>query len=191
MLNLIKNKKGEVLNLFFQDVGREYYLREIAKNLGKEPGHYQKIINDLVKEGILEDRRRGNMRFFKLNKDYPLYQELKKIISKTIGIEGRLKELVGGFKDIKCAFIFGSIAKEKETTASDIDLMLIGEIDHDILIQKVSQLEAELNREINYHIYGYSEAINKLKEKNNFFINVFRQPTIVLKGDLYDFKKFY
>jgi len=115
MLSLLKNSKGAILGLFFKDPDREYYLREIAKSLGKEPGHIQSSLNFLVREGILEDRRKGNLRFFKLNQNYPLYEELKNIVSKTIGVEARLKKLVGEFEGVECAFIFGSIAKEKST----------------------------------------------------------------------------
>ncbi len=65
MLKLLKNNQGKILNLFFKDSEKDYYLREIAKNLGKEPGVFQKAINNLVKEGILQDERKGNLRFFK------------------------------------------------------------------------------------------------------------------------------
>ena len=141
MLNILKNGKGEVLNLFFKDPEKEYYLSEIANILGKKPGQYQRIINSLVEENILTDKRKGKLRFFKLNKDYVLYEEIKKIISKTIGVEFKLKKILDEFTDIKHAFIFGSIAKDKESEQSDIDLMLIGEADQDNLTKKFSTTE--------------------------------------------------
>lgn len=187
MLNLLKNTKGEILGLFFKDTDREYYLREIAKNLGKEPGYIQASLNALTQEGILKDERKGNLRFFKLNKGYPLYEELKNIVSKTIGIEAKLKKLVSEFKGIKYAFIFGSIAKGKEYGESDIDLMLIGQADQDDLVLKVNKLEGELKREINYQTYSGREVTSKIKEKNDFFIGIFDEPKIILKGNLNEF----
>ena len=189
MLNFLKNGKGEILNLFFKDADKEYYLREIARNLGKEPGYFQAALNSLVEEGILKDERKGNLRFFRLNKDYPLYDEFKKIISKTVGIEAKLKWLVDKFKNIECAFIFGSIAKGKEYGESDIDLMLIGKINQNDLIEKVTSLESELKREINYHVYSKQEVMSKLQEKNNFFIKIFNEPKIILKGNIDEFTK--
>jgi len=155
MLEILKNSKGAILNLFFKDADREYYLREIAKNLNKEPSYIQQSLNFLVKEGILQDERKGNLRFFKLNKSYPIYEEIKKIVSKTLGIEAQIKELVDNLTGAEYAFIFGSIAKGNEYSGSDIDLMLIGkDINEDYLIQKVNKLEYGLNREINYHIFS-------------------------------------
>ena len=55
MLSFLKNGTGKILNLFFQDPDKEYYFREIAKILGKEPGFFQKSLENLVNEGILLD----------------------------------------------------------------------------------------------------------------------------------------
>ncbi|MEA3272899.1 MAG: helix-turn-helix domain-containing protein, partial [Patescibacteria group bacterium] len=76
MLDFLKNGKGEVLNLFYKDTDKEYFFREIARNLKKEPGAIQNALDTLVKGGILIDERKGNLRFFKLNKNHLLYKEI-------------------------------------------------------------------------------------------------------------------
>ncbi len=187
MLNFLKNGKGEILKLFFQNPGKEYYLREIAKNFNKEPSHYQKYLNNLVDDGVLLDERRGNMRFFRLNQEHALYEEIKSIISKTIGLENELKQLVDNINNVECAFIFGSIAKGSENNNSDVDLMLIGSIDQDILIDFISQAEGKIAREINYHVYSRQEIMEKIKENDVFISNIFSSSIIKLKGDPYDF----
>ncbi len=189
MLNFLKNGEGEILKLFFEDSKKEYYFREIAKNLKKEPSHYQKYLDNLVDDKILLDERRGNMRFFRLNKEHPLYEEIKSIISKTSGLENELKKLIDKLDNVECAFIFGSIARGTENNNSDIDLMLIGNIDQEALTIMVSSIEGKIAREINYHIYSSQEIIKKIKEKNNFISNIFLSPIIKLKGDPYDFTR--
>lgn len=187
MLNFLKNGGGEILNLFFKDQEKEYYFREIAKKLNKEPSYCQKYLDNLVKDEILLDERRGNMRFFRLNKEHPLYDEIKSIISKTIGLENELKELVDKLDNVECAFVFGSIAKGTENNNSDVDLMLIGNINQDALINMISSLEGKIAREINYHIYSSQEIVKKIKEKDGFISNIFLSPIIKLKGNPYDF----
>ncbi|MFH1522822.1 MAG: nucleotidyltransferase domain-containing protein [Patescibacteria group bacterium] len=182
MLDIIKNGKGKILNLFFKDVDREYYLREIAKILKKEPGHFQVSLNSLVEEGILVDERKGNLRFFKLNKDYHLYEELKKIISKTLGVEVKLKDLVNKLDNIQYAFIFGSIAKNEEHSESDIDLMLIGYADADYLSKEINELHRELGREINYHLFSIEEVKDRISNGDNFLNRILNNPLIILKG---------
>lgn len=188
MLNFLKNGGGEILKLFFKDVEKEYYFREISKILNKEPSYYQKYLDRLVEDKILLDNRRGNMRFFRLNKEHPLYEEIKSIVSKTVGLENELKEIVDKLCDVECAFIFGSIARGKENSNSDVDLMLIGNVDQDILTPLLSLAEGEIAREINYHIYSREEIIKKIKEHDSFISNIFLSPIIKLKGDPYEFE---
>lgn len=191
MFDFLKNGRGAILELFFKNPNREFYLRELATTLNQEVSSIQNYINSLVEQNIIQDERKGNMRFFKLNRNHPIYEEIKSIISKTIGIEHKLKELVSVLPKIEYAFIFGSIAKGKEYGSSDIDLLLIGEVDQDFLVERISKLQSELSREINYQIYTKAEVIKKLAEKNEFFLNIFSEPIINLKGDAHDFRKLF
>jgi predicted nucleotidyltransferase/predicted transcriptional regulator with HTH domain len=190
MLDFIKNKKGEILNLFFQNTDQELYLREIARILDKEPGLFQRDIESLVKEGILKDERRANLRYFKLNKNYSLYEEIEKIIFKTLGIGAQLQKLVDNLPQIDQSFIFGSIAKNTEYVESDIDLMLIGVVDQDLLIKRINKAEKKLKREVNYVLYGKNEIMKKLKQENDFLMKIFKEPKIILKGNLDEYSKF-
>jgi len=189
MLNLIKNGKGEILKLFFGNPEKDLYLTEIARALGKKPAYYQRILNGFSEEGILTDERRGSMRFFRLNKNYPLYEEVKRIFSKTLGVEKMLNDLADKLDGVECAFLFGSVASSRENLESDIDLMLIGSVDQDFLTNEIAGLEGEIGREINYHIYGHKEAADKIASGDGFFMNIFSSPIIALKGDPDQFKK--
>jgi len=189
MFDFLKNSKGDILNLFFQDTEKEYYLREIAKLLDKEPSSVQQALEYLIKEKILLDERKGNLRFFKLNKNHPLYEEIKRILRKTLGLEAQLKELVAKLPDIESAFIFGSFAKGREYGGSDIDLMLIGQADEDKLIEEIKPIEEKLKREINYQVFTKSEIKNHLLSgKDGFIALVFQEPKILLKGNLDEFR---
>ncbi|MFH1412889.1 MAG: nucleotidyltransferase domain-containing protein [bacterium] len=175
------------MNFLFKNPDKECYLREIARNLNKEPSYIQNSVNTLVSDGILKDERKGNLRFFKLNKEHILYNELKNIISKTLGLEHKLKELVNSLEGVESAFIFGSIASNKEDSESDIDLIIIGSVNQDQLIDNITKLELELNREINYHLYGKEEVIDKINKQSDFIIKIFNEPKIILKGNLDEF----
>lgn len=172
-----------ILELFFNDPSKEYYLREIGRIFGKEPGVFQRDINKLVESGILLSETKANSRFFKLNKNYHLYKELKSIFFKTFGAEGRIKEILKNIKKIDIAFIFGSFAAKREDSFSDIDLMIIGEPDEDCLIKELSKLEKRINREINYHIFSKKDFKNKIREKNSFIKGILSKPKIFLIGE--------
>ncbi len=169
-----------ILEIFFNDPEKSYYLRELARITGKQPGVFQKDINALADKNILISEKVANSRFFKLNKNYPLYGELKSIFLKTVGAQAQLKNSLSKIKNIKTAFIFGSFAKKNEDSISDIDLMIIGNPKEDLLMPEIIKIENKTAREINYHIFSSEEWEKKIKQKDNFIRNVLAGEKIFL-----------
>jgi predicted nucleotidyltransferase len=81
-----------------------------------------------------------------------------------------LHEVLAPFADgIKLAFVYGSIARGEETSASDVDLMVVGEVSFADVVSALRQSEAKLGREVNPTVYSPSEFREKLAAKNHFF----------------------
>jgi predicted nucleotidyltransferase len=131
----------------------------------------------LEKSGLFKKKVEGNQVYYFLNKNSAFFNEYKNIIFKTIGVAGALKKELEKIKGIKKVFIFGSFAKNIEDSASDVDLMIIGIVDEDILISKVSKLESVFGREINYHLFDEKEWNKKLKTES-FLKGIIRGPKI-------------
>lgn len=181
-LKFTKNQIS-ILEMFFRHPEKSYYLRELGRMLGKEPGVFQREINKLVEQGILASERIAVSRFFRLNKKHALYLEYKSIFFKTFGAEAQLKSALERIKSIEVAFIFGSFAKNKEDQFSDIDLMIIGHPDEDRLIAEVSKIEKALDREINYNIFSRKDLVRGLKGGELFLEEVLRNSKIFILGD--------
>ena len=169
-----------ILEIFFNHPDDAYYFRQISHFLNKKPGVFQRDINNLVKNDVLESYYQGNNRFFKINKNYSLYKDLKNIFFKTIGVKGELERILKDIEGIKNAFIYGSFARGEEQKQSGIDLCIIGSIDENLLIKKLTELEKKVDREINYILIAESEYKNKLKNKNSFLKNINKQDKIYL-----------
>jgi len=169
-----------ILEEFFHNTDKAYYLQELGKVLGKKVGVFQRDINKLVENGILEDYHRGNNRFFKLNKIHPLFPEFKNIFLKTTGVVGLLEKELTNIDGIEKAFIYGSIASGKEDLNSDVDLFVVGEADEMVLINIVNDIEKRIGREINYILISEEEFERKISEKNSFILNVLNNKIIKL-----------
>ena len=188
---LIKFTKNQtlILEVFFNNHEKSYYLRELGRIIGKQPGIFQKDINTLVNKGILISEYRANSRFFKINKKHPLYAEFKSIFLKTVGVKAQLEKALKRIKNINVAFIFGSFAKGREDSFSDIDFMLIGNPDENILISKTSLIEKHLGREINYNIFSIKDFKKGLREKEVFLEEVLENPKIFIIGNKNELEK--
>ena len=186
MINYAKKPKSrlrqKLFTYFFTNPNENLYLREIAVILKEDPGNLSKELAKLEAEGLFIAQVRGRQKYFSLNKKHTLFKELKSIVFKTLGVEGSLRAIIEHTDGISLSFIYGSFAEGKENTASDIDLLIVGEPDEDQLLPKIEQLEKKLQREINYNIYPEKEYKEKIKSNNSFVDNVRKRPKIILKG---------
>ena len=181
-MNIFTKNRAELLSLFFTNPDKSFYMQEIGRILNKKPGVFQRALNNMASEGILVSEYRANSRYFTVNKNNPIYKELKSIIFKTIGISGSIKQELEELKNLELAFIYGSFAKNKENYLSDIDIVIIGGLDEEILINKLDSLEKKLQREINYKIYSYKNLNKEISEKEPFIINILKDKKIMLIG---------
>lgn len=188
MKPLTKNR-AELLKLFFTNPDQAFYMQEIGRILGKKPGTFQRTLNNLVSEGTLESEYRANARYFKVNKNYPLFEELKGIVFKTVGVSGSLKDVLERVGNVEFAFIYGSFAKAKENYMSDIDLITIGDLDEDRIIRELDRLEGQLQREINYKLYTLKEFRKEVEERTPFLVEILRDKKVMVIGDETELRK--
>lgn len=184
---IFKSKTRKALfRLYFTNPENEYYLRELERLLSIPVSMIRKELNHLEVDGIFVSRRRGNQTYFYLNQTYPLFDELKSIVFKTIGIKKLLTEVLKKIKGAGVAFIYGSFAKNEDNVASDIDLFVIGHVDENALIKEINKIEKILKREINYNLYKKEDFEKKKKEKDSFIMDILENPKIFLKGEKND-----
>jgi len=185
--NLLSSKvRQKLFRLYFSQTNRRHYLRELERLLDEPVGNIRRELLRWSKAGLFLREKVGNLTYYSLNKSFPLYEELKAIVSKTIGIEYILKEGLKGIESIVLAIIYGSVASGEDTGNSDIDILLIGNPDMDELVNNVQEMEKELGREINYVLYTPEEFKRKKEARNTFIIDVLRNSKVFIIGEEYD-----
>jgi len=184
MLLLLNSKlKRKLLTYSFTHPDESYYVRELAHLIQEDPGNLCRELKRLEDEGIYMSAVKGRVKVFCLNKRYPLFKEMKKIVSKTEGVRGSIEELVRRHPGIRLAFLYGSYAKEKERKSTDIDLVIVGEFARSPFTREVRALESKLNREINFTPYSRSEFEKERKKGGGFLNLILKDRIVVLKGE--------
>lgn len=183
-LGISKSKARRALvALFFTNPDQEYFPRQLERLSGIFVGNLQKELIKMERANLLESRRLGRLKLYKLNIKHPLYPELKSVVAKTVGIEEMIRAELSRLKGIKTSCIYGSFARGKEQAASDIDLLILGNVDEKLLIRAVKSLEDKLQREINYTLYSPAVWKKRRAAKDSFVIEVLKQPVITLLGE--------
>ena len=173
----------EILSVFLMNPERELYLREVERLTGEDYKNVSMELRNLEEIGLLSSRNEGNLKYFSLNKEFVIYEELKSIFIKTKGAVGILREAVSTKRHIDYAFIYGSFATGEERAESDIDVMVIGGISLEEVLPLIRGPEEKLSREINVSLYGLQEIRKRVKDRDPFIMEVLEGSTIMLAGD--------
>jgi len=164
--------------------GEDFFMREISRLIQENLNSVRRELQNLEDLGLLKSKKHGNMKYFSINLEYPIYPELRSIIMKTEGVSKSIKEILKRTGDIKLAFIYGSFASEEADQGSDLDIFLVGDIDEDQLLRELSKLEGDISREINYVLFSPREIEERLDKNDSFILNVWEGSKIMLIGDL-------
>ena len=185
MLSLLITSKSrvEIITWFVTHPGDRFHYNELIRILKASPPSIQNEPKRLETAGFLISKKEANVRFYWVNQDFILYPEIKSIILKTVGLADQIKGALSRIGHIESAFIYGSVAKNLEDMRSDIDLMVIGEIDIDELHEALSKVEETLGREINPTVFDSKEWQQRLKKQESFVTDVINNQKIFLIGN--------
>ena len=177
-----------MLEEFLLNPGNEYHIRELARIVEATPIYVQKELKNLESLGLLDSRKKGNMILYKLRAKSPIAEDLKRIFLKTESIgQAIMKDL--DIKKIKFAFIFGSFAKGIETPTSDVDVLMIGNVNEDDVLRSISKTERRIGREINFILWTEKEFLEKAEKKIPLIKEISKTPVIMIVGDVDELKR--
>ncbi len=180
--------RAKLLGWFFMHLEESYFVRQLAAILDEDPTNLSREMARLENLGILKSVRQGNQKQFQVNRECSFFNELRGLVLKTAGAAGQIKEALHGLKGVNFAFIYGSYAKGEEEIHSDVDVIIIGDIDMDKLDGLVMDLDKKLGRTINYLVYSPEEFSAKRQAKDSFLKSVLSGPRIMLIGRDNDLK---
>lgn len=163
------------------------HLRELARLTGASPGTLKKELDALTAAGLLELRKVGNQTQYSANTQHPVYPELSGLIRKTTGLHDVLASALQPLgTQVEVAFVFGSVASSTETTHSDVDVLVMGEVTFGQVVNALYDAQTVLGREINPKVMTRDEWQAKLREGNTFVTELLKKPKLFVVGTEHD-----
>ena len=168
---------------------KSFFLRELSRDLHIPYSMLYKEEKNLASLSIVQEVKQGKVTLVSINKNLPYFNELKNLITKTAGLGGLLKETFSKLHGIQYALVYGSIASGEESASSDVDLLIVGEISEEKILNAVSLAEKEVGREVNYILWSRDELMERVKSKHNLLVDIAAKPAIMLVGDEDEFRR--
>jgi len=181
---LFGQTRRAILALLYGHPDEAYYLRQLVRLGGLGLGAVQREVKRLAEVGILRRTVRGHQVYYQANPDCPVFAELKGLVVKTAGAADVLREALAPLAGrIKVAFIYGSVARFQQRNASDVDIMVIGEVSFGEVVSALRIAQELVRREINPTVYSSAEFRTKLKARQHFLSSVLRNEKVFVIGD--------
>lgn len=181
---LFSGTQQRVLGLLFGQPGRSFFATELIGLVGAGSGVVQREMRRLADSGLVVVTRMGNQKHYQANRDAPVFEELRGLVAKTVGLVDPLRaalETLGA--RIRLALVYGSVAKKTETAASDVDVLIVAD---DMTLEEVyaalAPAELQLARRINPTLYSRAEFTRRRKAGNPFLAKVLAGETLPLIG---------
>lgn len=176
--------RRRVLGLLLLHPDMSYHVRELARLTGTSAGTLHKELSKLTEGGVLRRQAVGNQVRYSANQDCPIFEELANILRKTSGLVDVLASALSGFESqVDLAFVFGSLARGEQNSASDVDVMVVGSLGFAEVVQALHPAQAILQREINPVVYSLNEFRRRIGSQDSFIKEVLSNPLLFLVGN--------
>lgn len=157
------------LEFFIENPYDEVYLREFSRKLKISPNTSQRFLNLFLKEGLITEIKRGNLRYFKPNLENLLFKHIKKTYSIKKIIDSGIISSLNNFAAY--LVLFGSMAKGLDDKNSDMDLLIISQNKKKIM-EIISILQKKISAEINPHIFSWAEWKKQAQVNKAFYQDI-------------------
>jgi len=180
-----------ILAQFLLNSGSEYHIRGMAGVIHATPILVQRELKNLEQLGLLRKRRVGRMVLYRLDEAASIADELRRIFLKTEGLGAQLLAGIGkGERErIRFALIYGSFAKGVGVASSDIDLLVIGGVDEDVVLKSVMRTERETGRQVSLVLWTEDEFLEKAGLGTPLIKELAETPVIMIVGGSDEFRR--
>jgi len=176
--------RAKVLGWLFTHPDERYFVRQLTALLEEDSTNLSRELARLERIGILVSTTEGKQKYYRVNRDCPVYDELHGLIVKSAGLADILRAaLAPAAEQIPVAFVFGSIAGGGEDKSSDVDVMVVGDVSSGDVASLLYDAERKLGREVNTVVYPAAEFKKKVKEGHHFVKAVLDGEKIFMIGD--------
>ncbi len=155
---LIQSKtRLKLLLRFFLNPDSSAYLRGLADEFSESTNSVRIELNRFEEAGLIEGRKEGNKKMYKVNTGFPLFNELQNIAFKHFGIDKITEQIIEKLGEVEKVYVTGDLARGLEPTI--VDIVLIGDdIDPVYLTKLVEKAEELIDKKIRTLVYDPNET---------------------------------
>ena len=136
---------------FFISQANRGYLNGLASEMGESTNSIRKELNHLHNAGYLKKIKTDNKVEYKANIKHPLFEVLKKVVHKHLGLEEMVETVLSRMGNVVQIILVGDYAKGIDS--GKIEVFLIGDnLDMEYIAQLEEKIEKLINRKVSFYL---------------------------------------
>jgi predicted nucleotidyltransferase len=183
ILHLLGETRTAILAALLLRPDEARHVRDLERTTGLSPGSLHRELTALVALDVLRREQIGRQVFYRANPDCPVLPELTGLLRKTAGIVDVLRTGLSPLADrIDGAFVYGSMAKGKQHSISDVDLMVVGSAGFADVVRALERAQEAIRREINPTVMSRHDFVQRLQQRDSFVATIWKEPKLWVLG---------
>src|SRR5439155_1095305 len=103
--------EARLLALLTSTPGQEFHTRDLIRRIHGSPRPVQLALEKLLRQGLVESRRVGPLRMWRMDPANPVYPALRDLYARTVGLVAQLRTTLERETGVRYAVVFGSYAR--------------------------------------------------------------------------------
>ena len=167
--------RTKLLALFFSDMERSYYVREITRVIGEQINSVRRELLNLDSVGIIKNETYDNKVYYSANAKHPFTKPLTEIFSKK-NSSSSSKDIIEDVWDSYCRpvknYLKGLIVVNRLPGQDGIDLLIIGNDRTKKLTRWAEVVEKKQGKPIKYVIMSPDDFTYRKSVKDRFISEI-------------------
>lgn len=136
---------------FFVSQANRGHLNGLASEMGESTNSIRRELNHLQGAGYLDKVRVNNKVEYKANVNHPLYDVLRKVVLKHLGLEDVVETVLDRMGEVDQIILVGDYAKGNDSGL--IEVFLIGkDLNMDYIAQLEDKIENIIKRKVSFYL---------------------------------------
>lgn len=160
----------KLLSTFLLHPEEEYFIRELTRLLNEQINSIRRELENLRKIGLVKARHKNRKKYYHVDTDFPLYQDLRSLFSKAVQGESPLVQSLRALPNVKLILLAGAFVSSE----SKVDLLLVGDVKKEVI--EALLLQDPQMKYVKYSIFSEADFLYRLSLKDRFVIEILNDP---------------
>lgn len=178
-----------LLKLFLNNQEKNFYVREITRELNTQINSVRRELKNLEELGIIfsvkdEEKKpaKREKKYYRANPDFIFFPELKALLLKAkLMLERNLVDDMKKMGSVKYLVLTGIFT---DVSDASTDILIVGKVNEKKLKRLIKKFERELSHEINYTVLPKAEFQYRKDVTDRFLYNILENKKIVVVNEL-------